>query len=163
MLYCNSSDQIRALLWYLQRELPSNSRTSDPLAQCTKCDRTSIVNMKWTYCITSQFVSGLRLLSSAQYCNNNIDGIQQYTKIWFVLLWRWAPSVGQVSGPSGDYFVLYHVAHDKRSNRQAVGQATSKTPYGPFEPTAEDAPFLNQVNWRDCNLVTGLSAVTQPS
>ena len=56
----------------------------------------------------------------------------------------WAPSVTRVQAAESVYFVLYHVARDRQSNRQAVGQAISQSPDGPFEPTTE-VPFLNQV------------------
>ncbi|KAK9802632.1 hypothetical protein WJX73_008060 [Symbiochloris irregularis] len=57
----------------------------------------------------------------------------------------WAPNVTRVQLPGQpDYFVLYHVARDHASDKQALGQAVSSTPDGPFEPRG-DVPFLNQV------------------
>ena len=57
----------------------------------------------------------------------------------------WAPNVTCVHSNSGSLFVLYFVAWDAESNRQAIGVATCKTPEGPYESNAP-RPFLLQVN-----------------
>lgn len=65
----------------------------------------------------------------------------------------WAPNVTRVQLPGQpEYFILYHVARDRESNRQALGQAVASSPSGPFEPRG-DQPFLNQVGLQ---LYTGL-------
>ena len=57
----------------------------------------------------------------------------------------WAPNVTQVQDKDGNsMFVLYFVAWDIQSDRQAIGVATCKNPEGPYESLAP-RPFILQV------------------
>jgi beta-xylosidase len=47
----------------------------------------------------------------------------------------WAPEVIDIAG----HFVMYYTAHDKTSNRQCIGVATSDTPEGPYKPAGDKA------------------------
>lgn len=57
----------------------------------------------------------------------------------------WAPNVTCVHNNNGSLFVLYFVAWDAESDRQAIGVATSKRPEGPYESNAP-RPFILQVH-----------------
>lgn len=56
----------------------------------------------------------------------------------------WAPNVTHIQDSNGSTFVLFFVAWDIESDRQAIGTATSKNPEGPYEPTSSK-PFILQV------------------
>lgn len=47
----------------------------------------------------------------------------------------WAPTVTHIQNSNGSSFVLYFVAWDIDTNRQAIGLATSVQPEGPYHPT----------------------------
>jgi beta-xylosidase len=53
----------------------------------------------------------------------------------------WAPEAIAI----GDHYVLYYVAHDKRSNRQCIGVGTSDKPEGPFTDM-QNQPLICQKN-----------------
>lgn len=57
----------------------------------------------------------------------------------------WAPNVTHIQDSTGSTFVMYFVAWDADTDRQAIGLATSKTPEGPYVP-AESRPLIIQVN-----------------
>ena len=56
----------------------------------------------------------------------------------------WAPNVTHVHTTDGSLFVLYFVAWDTVSDRQAIGIAISKNPEGPYQSDAP-APLIIQV------------------
>ncbi len=57
----------------------------------------------------------------------------------------WAPNVTHVHTTDGSLFVLYFVAWDTQSDRQAIGVATSKNPEGPYQ-SHHPAPVILQVS-----------------
>ena len=56
----------------------------------------------------------------------------------------WAPNVTHVHTTDGSLFVLYFVARDTQSDKQAIGVATSKNPEGPYQ-SHDPAPVIIQV------------------
>ena len=56
----------------------------------------------------------------------------------------WAPNVTEVKSQDGTTYVLYFVAWEASTDRQAIGVATSKNPEGPYEPTSSQ-PIMFQV------------------
>ena len=57
----------------------------------------------------------------------------------------WAPNVTHVHTTDDSLFVLYFVAWDTQSDRQAIGIATSKNPEGPYQ-SHHPAPVVLQVS-----------------
>ncbi|KAK9866384.1 hypothetical protein WJX84_011548 [Apatococcus fuscideae] len=56
----------------------------------------------------------------------------------------WAPNVSYVNFNGSYYHVLFFVARDRDSDKQAVGVATSQRPEGPYQPVSTKA-LINQV------------------
>ena len=56
----------------------------------------------------------------------------------------WAPNVSYVNFNGSYYHVLFFVARDRDSDKQAVGVATSQRPEGPYQPVSTK-PLINQV------------------
>ena len=56
----------------------------------------------------------------------------------------WAPNVTHIQDSGSSTFVLYFVAWDIDSDRQAIGTATSKNAEGPYEASSSK-PFILQV------------------
>ena len=56
----------------------------------------------------------------------------------------WAPNVSYVNFNGSYYHVLFFVARDRDSDKQAVGVATSQRPEGPYQPSST-RPLINQV------------------
>lgn len=57
----------------------------------------------------------------------------------------WAPNVTHVHTTDGSLFVLYFVAWDTQSDKQAIGVATSKNPEGPYQ-SHDPAPVIIQAD-----------------
>ena len=57
----------------------------------------------------------------------------------------WAPNVTHIQDSKGSNYVLYFVAWDIDTDRQAIGLATSKNPEGPYHST-DSKPLIAQVN-----------------
>ena len=57
----------------------------------------------------------------------------------------WAPNVTHIQNSKGSIYVLYFVAWDIETDRQAIGLATSKNPEGPYQST-DSKPLIAQVN-----------------
>lgn len=57
----------------------------------------------------------------------------------------WAPNVTHVHTTDGSLFVLYFVARDTQSDKQAIGVATSKNPEGPYQ-SHDPAPVIIQAD-----------------
>lgn len=57
----------------------------------------------------------------------------------------WAPNVTHIQNSKGSTYVLYFVAWDIETDRQAIGLATSKNPEGPYQST-DSKPLIAQVN-----------------
>ena len=60
---------------------------------------------------------------------------------WAIAGRTWAPNVRSVI--PGKRYAVYFTAHDRATNRQAVGVAFSRSPAGPFTSNAAK-PFINQ-------------------
>ena len=71
----------------------------------------------------------------------------------------WAPNVTHVGQNGDNRFVLYFVAWDIESDRQAIGLATSKNVEGPYKSTAP-RPFILQVMFDHVHTVPAYPSVS---
>ena len=73
----------------------------------------------------------------------------------------WAPNVSYVNFNGSYYHVLFFVARDRDSDKQAVGVATSQRPEGPYQPVSTK-PLINQVAARSAALRRKLRPLSLP-
>ncbi len=89
--------------------------------------------------------SHIQLATSKDLVNYHLQpDVLPQLPTWAKLGRTWAPNVTHVTNDGSSTFVLYFVAWDGETDRQAIGIATVKTAEGPYVSSAP-RPFILQV------------------